>query len=95
MQGTARIESGAAVRARVDREISGDGHLGVAHPTQNGWLVETRDRPHGWLVSRSGMTLKTRVVLVAARETHGDDIQNTRPMDAPGLIVDDSSEYAH
>ncbi len=87
--GTAGIEPRAAGRARGTAvHIVGNGQLLTASPAEDSVGVPLGDRPHCHRVIRAfGVAFVTRVPLITAVETDGDDVVFAMPVSAASKAV--------
>src|SRR5207245_9891187 len=95
MRLASRVERRPARRtARLAFKILADGQFSATSTAQYGLLLELRARPDlGAMVSFGLVTVKTRIVGLAALEFNGHDIDGTTVVDAARAPVQRDASY--
>ena len=93
MEAAAFVEEAAAGGAAVRGEVGVDGQLGAADAAEDGELFSLAAGPLlGGVVRGLGVAEVAGVVVAAAEELDGDDVDGRAVVDAPGLVVDGGAE---
>lgn len=89
MRRTPEIERRSALGASACTPVRLNRQLSPAHPAQDGILVPrlARPLPRG-MVSGLAVAEVARIVLLAASEANGDDVELGRVVHTPGVLID-------